>query len=88
MPRFTSEPAFPALGKANCRTQQTCYYWLCAGIMLEAYDTRETHALGRVQSALACAQASVLANDCVRAEDCRELALGALGRLLQRRSGD
>lgn len=88
MPRFTSEPARPIWDDANCRTQQTCYYWLCAGIMLDAYDSQDVQVMGRVQNALSCAQSRLQANDCVRAGDCRELALGALGRLLQQRGKD
>jgi|GEM_PF-6235530 hypothetical protein len=86
MPRFTSEPACPAWEEAHGRAQ-TCYYWLCAGIVLDAYDAHDAQAMERVRSALSCAQSSAGGN-CVRAGDCRELALGALARLLQQRGKD
>ncbi|MCR6630940.1 MAG: hypothetical protein NVV74_13320 [Magnetospirillum sp.] len=60
---------------------QKCYYWVCASIMMDADDRADPHALERANRALSCAQKG----ECVRAEDCRELTLSAIARLLQQR---
>ncbi|HLO75575.1 MAG TPA: hypothetical protein VK196_03875 [Magnetospirillum sp.] len=61
-----------------------CYYWVCASIMMDAGDGSDPRAMARVHGALTCAQSK----GCVRANDCQEVALGALGRLLQQRPRD
>ena len=58
-----------------------CYYWVCASIMMDADDRADARVLERVYAALSCAQGE----GCVRAGDCSELTLAALGRLLQHR---
>lgn len=77
MTRPRSRPYCPALPVGG----QRCYYWVCASIMMDADDRADPHAVQRVHAALSCAQT----DGCVRAEDCRELTLAALGRLLQQR---
>lgn len=81
MTRSTSRqhlgPALPVGG-------QRCYYWVCASIMMDADDRADPAAMSRVHAALSCAQA----DGCVRAGDCREVALGAMARLLQQRPRD
>lgn len=73
-PRQPVHPAVPAGG-------HRCYYWVCASIMMDADDRADPAAIQRVHAALSCAQA----DGCLRADDCRELTLGALARLLQHR---
>lgn len=81
MSRSTSRPNLnPALPVGG----QRCYYWVCASIMMDADDRADPNAMPRVHAALSCAQAG----GCVRADDCRELTLGALARLLQQRPRD
>lgn len=60
---------------------QRCYYWVCASIMMDADDRVDERSVERVHEALSCAQGG----GCVRADDCRELTLGALARLLRQR---
>ncbi|MGE5478403.1 MAG: hypothetical protein ACM3Q1_17250 [Bacteroidales bacterium] len=72
--RHNVNPALPVGG-------QRCYYWVCASIMMDADDRTDPQAVTRVHAALSCAQS----DGCVRAADCRELTLGALGRLLRQR---
>lgn len=81
MTRPTRHAPVPATLSAG---GQRCYYWVCASIMMDADDRADTRAMERVHEALSCAQAG----GCVRAEDCRELTLGALARLLQQRPRD
>lgn len=61
-----------------------CYYWVCASIMMDADDRADPRAVQRVYAALSCAQA----DGCIRAGDCRDLTLAALGRLLEARPRD
>lgn len=69
--------AAPTLSASGHR----CYYWVCASIMMDAGDRSDVRVMERVNAALSCAQS----HGCVRADDCRELTLGALARLLQQR---
>lgn len=81
MKRSTAHPQFsPAMPVGG----QRCYYWVCASIMMDADDRADPNVVQRVHAALSCAQG----DGCVRAADCRELTLGALGRLLQQRTRD
>ncbi|MGE5515246.1 MAG: hypothetical protein ACM31D_05440 [Bacteroidota bacterium] len=77
-------PSRPSLNPAVPVGGQRCYYWVCASIMMDADDRADPAAIPRVHAALSCAQT----DGCVRADDCREVALGALARLLQQRPRD
>lgn len=71
---------------ADSQTRHGCYYWLCAGVMLDVYDRTDPHVFARVRSALMCAQAQAQEGSCKRSADCRELSLGALGRMVRARA--
>lgn len=74
----------PHINTAQPVGGRRCYYWVCASIMMDADDRADPSVMSRVHAALSCAQAG----GCVRADDCQELTLGALARLLQQRPRD
>lgn len=67
---------------SDSQTEQKCFYWVCASIIMGAEYENVSSTMKRAYAALSCAQRE----GCIRAGDCHDLTLSAIARLLQQRT--